>query len=186
MLLLFLQTRRIPANILARSNIGGIIVAVMMQQLNQKHPDEYLPGMRILWGPIGIMIVFWLFIPESPWFHARRGNKDKAMKAMKQLYGNVEGYDYEEEFAIITRTIEHEKQVLREPPKYSHIFKGLNLVCLAEKFDPYVLRSNFIAETNTYRFAGGCRAAVRRPRHYLNLLDLFVSLLSFTAFDLDN
>ena len=42
------------------SNIGGIVVAVMMQQLNQKHPDDYLLAMRILWAPVGLMIIFWV------------------------------------------------------------------------------------------------------------------------------
>ena len=99
-----------------------------MQQLNQTHPDDYLLAMRILWAPIGLMIVFWMFVPESPWFHARRGNKEKAIKTMKQLYGGVKGYNFEEEYGIITRTIEHEKAQLQESPGYIHVFKGLNLV----------------------------------------------------------
>ncbi|KAN0102857.1 MFS general substrate transporter [Hyaloscypha variabilis] len=109
------------------SNIGGIVCSVMMQQLNQKHPDNYLLAMRILWVPIGLMIIFWIFVPESPWYHARRANKEAAMKAMRQLYGGVEGYDFEEEYGIIEKTIEHERFVLEEAPKYIHIFKGLNL-----------------------------------------------------------
>jgi hypothetical protein len=113
---------------LRRSNIGGIVVSVMMQQLNQTHPDDYLLAMRILWAPIGLMIIFWAFVPESPWFHARQGNKDKAMKAMKQLYGGVKGYDFEEEYGIIARTIEHEREVLQDKPRYADVFKGLNLV----------------------------------------------------------
>lgn len=114
---------------LNRSQIGGIICSVMMQQLNKKHPDNYILAMRILWAPIGLMIILWAFVPESPWFHVRRGNKDKALKAMKQLYGGIEGYNFEEEYGIIERTIDHEKYVLQEPPKFMHIFKGLNLVC---------------------------------------------------------
>jgi len=112
-----------------RSNIGGIIVSVMMQQLNQKHPDNYLLAMRILWAPIGLMIVFWAFVPESPWFHARHGNKEKALKAMRQLYGGVKGYDFEEEYGIIERTIAHERSMLQGQPSFMDIFKGLNLVC---------------------------------------------------------
>lgn len=83
--------------------------------------------MRILWAPIGLMILFWVFVPESPWFHARHGNKEKALKAMKQLYGGVQGYDYEEEYGIIERTIAHEREVLQETPSVVHVFKGLNL-----------------------------------------------------------
>ncbi|KAK5053225.1 hypothetical protein LTR84_002199 [Exophiala bonariae] len=109
------------------SNIGGIICAVMMQQLNKKHADDYLLAMRIIWVPVGLMIVFWAFVPESPWFHARHGNKEKAMKAMKQLYGGVDGYDFEEEYGIIERTIAHERDVLAETPSVVHVFKGLNL-----------------------------------------------------------
>lgn len=116
------------ANPLNRSNIGGIICSVMMQQLNQKHPDNYILAMRILWAPIGLMIICWVFIPESPWFHARHGNKDAAMKSMKQLYGGIEGYDFEEEYGIIARTIEHEMETLEDGPRYIHVFKGLNLV----------------------------------------------------------
>lgn len=116
------------AKVFHRSNTGGIICSVMMQQLNQKHPDNYLLAMRLLWIPIGLMIIFWIFVPESPWFHARHGNKEKALKAMRQLYGNVKGYDFEEEYGIIARTIEHEREVLQEAPSYTHVFKGLNLV----------------------------------------------------------
>ena len=39
------------------SNIGGIVCAVMMQQLNKRHPDNYLLAMRILWAPIALMII---------------------------------------------------------------------------------------------------------------------------------
>lgn len=100
----------------------------MMQQLNKKHADDYLLAMRIIWVPVGLMIVFWACVPESPWFHARHGNKEKALKAMKQLYGGVEGYDFEEEYGIIERTIAHERSVLVETPSVIHVFKGLNLV----------------------------------------------------------
>ncbi|KYG43064.1 hypothetical protein M433DRAFT_72503 [Acidomyces richmondensis BFW] len=109
------------------SGIGSIICSVMMQQLNQKHPENYILAMRILWGPISLMILCWAFVPESPWFHARRGNKEKTMRAMRQLYGGVEGYNFEDEYWIIVRTIEHEKTVLQEKPRYFDVFKGLNL-----------------------------------------------------------
>ena len=110
------------------SNIGGIVVAIMMQQLNKKHPDNYLLAMRILWAPIGLMIIFWTFIPESPWYHARRGEKEKAMKCLRMLFGGVEGYDFEEEYGIIVRTIEHEQAINQEKPSFRDVFRGVNLV----------------------------------------------------------
>ena len=95
----------------------------MMQQLNQKDPDNYLIAMRILFAPIGqslasphvspsrtkaltdlprahscpgLMLLFFLVVPESPWFHARRGQRDKAMKCLHRLYDGVPDYDFEE------------------------------------------------------------------------------------------
>jgi len=46
---------------MSRSNVGGIIVALMMQQLNKTRPDDYLLAMRVLWVPIGLMILVRLF-----------------------------------------------------------------------------------------------------------------------------
>lgn len=106
----------------------------MMQQINQKHPDNYLLAMRVLWGPIALMLVCWVFVPESPWFHARHGNKEKAIKAMKLLYGGVRSYDFEEEYAIIVRTIKHERDVLGCRTRYIDVFKGFNLVSTALPF----------------------------------------------------
>jgi hypothetical protein len=106
----------------------------MMQQLNKKHPDNYLLAMRILWAPIALMIVCWVIVPESPWFHARHGNKEKAIKSLKMLYGGVEGFDFDEEYGIIARTIEHEKEMLQEMPSFRHVFKGLNLVSSSVPF----------------------------------------------------
>ncbi|TXT04812.1 hypothetical protein VHUM_04080 [Vanrija humicola] len=109
------------------STIGGIIVSVMMQQLNKKHPENYMLPMRILWAPIGLIIICWAILPESPWYYARQGNKEKALKAMKQLYGGIEGYDFEEEYGIIERTIEHEREINKGAPTYRDVFRGVNL-----------------------------------------------------------
>lgn len=100
----------------------------MMQQLNTKYPNDYLLAMRIIWAPIGVMILFWAFIPESPWYLARRGNKEAAVKSLQRLYGGVSGFDIEEEYGIIERTIAHEKSMLGEKPRFRHVFQGNNLV----------------------------------------------------------
>jgi len=109
------------------SNIGNMVVAIMMQQLNKNHPENYLLAMRILFAPVGVMIFFWAFIPESPWWYARKGNRDGAMKSLQRLYGNVPGYDLEEEYGIIVHTIEHERTMLDNRPRFRHVFQGTNL-----------------------------------------------------------
>jgi SP family general alpha glucoside:H+ symporter-like MFS transporter len=104
----------------------------MMQQLNKTRPNDYLLAMRILWIPIGLMILFYIWIPESPWYHARRGEKEAAIKSLKSLYGGVKGYDFEEEYSIIERTIIHEKAVLVHEPTYMDCFRGVDRVRVPE------------------------------------------------------
>ena len=108
----------------------------MMQELNRRHPLNYTLPLRILIAPVVLMIFFWAFVPESPWHHTRRGNKDKAMKSLRQLYGGVEGYDFEQEYDIIAKTIQHEKEFMAEEPGFLHVFKGVNLV----RYDSSILR----------------------------------------------
>ena len=102
----------------------------MIQVVNKKFPYYWQLPVYVLWGPIGCVIILVAFLPESPWYHARKGNRDAAFKSLKTLYGDVDGFNLEEEYGIILRTLEHEKQVLAETVdvKWRDVFIGLNLV----------------------------------------------------------
>lgn len=143
-----------------------MMVSIMMQQLNKQRPNDYLFAMRILFAPVGIMILFWAFVPESPWFYARKGNKEAAIRSLKKLYGGVEGYDIEEEYGIIARTIEHENTNLDFKPRFRHVFQGLNLVRLS------AVCAADLAETDTDRHDPRREPTVCRSRHHRHLLEL--------------
>lgn len=96
--------------------------------LNKTHPTDWQIAVRALWGPVGLMLFCFLPLPESPWFYARRGDKDKAFKSMKTLYTGVEGYDREEEYGIMLRTLEHEREVAAKGIPWLAIFQGTNRV----------------------------------------------------------
>ena len=53
------------------------------------------------------------------------------MNSLRKLYGNVDGYDFEEEYSIIERTIIHERDVLVHKPTYLDCFRGVNRVSRA-------------------------------------------------------
>lgn len=140
------------------TSIGGIICSLMMQQLNKHYPDDFRLPMRILWVPIGLMLVCWAVVPESPWYHARRGNEEGARKAMRRLYGNISWYNYDEEYGIILRTLEHEKATLAESkPRFRDVFKGVNrrrtltvmIVAVCQQFAGLAIISTY----NTYFFS---------------------------------
>ena len=116
----------------------------MLQVANKRYPDFYLLPVYVCWGLSALMLAAVLVVPESPWYHARHGQKEAAFKSMKRLYGNVNGYDYEEvracrlktydaliwrqEYGIIQRTLEHEKMELETSgtTRYKDIFSGRN------------------------------------------------------------
>lgn len=100
----------------------------MMTMVNRHHPQFWLLPIYIEYGLIALMLGCYLVLPETPWYYGRRENREGCFKSMKRLYGNVEGYDYEEEYGIILRTIAHEKELLAESKSQSwtHVFRGLN------------------------------------------------------------
>lgn len=108
--------------------LATLMSSIMMNQLTLAQPLNWHLPVYATWGPVALMGLCFAVIPESPWFHARRGNKDKALKVLKFLYGNVEGYDYEEEFGIISKTIEHEREQIKinNASAWTDLFKGTN------------------------------------------------------------
>jgi SP family general alpha glucoside:H+ symporter-like MFS transporter len=46
---------------------------------------------------VGIIILIFAFIPESPWWLVSKGKIDKAAKVLTRCNGNVEGYSVDEQ-----------------------------------------------------------------------------------------
>jgi hypothetical protein len=71
--------------------------------------------------------MIWL-VPESPIYHARKGNAELAKKSLKQLYGNVATYDVEYEYRVIEHGIEAEKALIlaTQESSFLDIFRGTN------------------------------------------------------------
>lgn len=108
--------------------IATLLASVMMNELTKRFPLNWHLPIYATWGPVGFMLLCFIVVPESPWFYARHGNKEKAIKALQKLYSGVEGYDYEEEYSIILRTVEHERAQLRanKASGWNDLWKGTN------------------------------------------------------------
>ncbi|EJT52612.1 hypothetical protein A1Q2_05686 [Trichosporon asahii var. asahii CBS 8904] len=108
--------------------IATLLASVMMNELTKRHPLNWHLPIYATWGPVGFMLLCFLVVPESPWFYARHGDKDNAMKALRKLYGGVPGYDFEEEYSIIVRTVEHERSQIQanKASGWTDLWKGTN------------------------------------------------------------
>lgn len=102
----------------------------MLQISNQRYPLRYLLPIYVIWGPITSLLPCFFVLPESPWFHARRDNKEASIKSLRRLYQGIPGYDFEEEYGIIRRSLEHEKLQGGEARSltWKNVFAGLNRV----------------------------------------------------------
>lgn len=71
--------------------------------------------------------MIWL-VPESHLYHARKGNVEGAKRSMRQLYGNVPGYDIEYEYRVIEHNIAAERALLlaSKESSFLEIFQGTN------------------------------------------------------------
>lgn len=113
-----------------RQIVGSILVSLMLQICNQRYPLNYRLPVYIMWGPVGAILLCFLVLPESPWFYARKYNREASIKSLQALYGNVKDYDLEEEYDIILRNLEHEKNLEGEAKSvaWRDILRGINLV----------------------------------------------------------
>lgn len=53
---------------------------------------------------IGVMLIIFLLIPESPWWLAGKGKLDSAKKVLLRYNGHIEGYNVQEQVVSILNT----------------------------------------------------------------------------------
>lgn len=110
--------------------IGQLLSSVALQVVNKTDPENYLKAIYSEWVPLGLWMILLVFMPESPWYYARRGNDVKAIKTLQFIHKGVEGYDAEHEYAVMAREIEHEQELkqLQSTTSWLDLFRGTNLV----------------------------------------------------------
>lgn len=78
---------------------------------------------------LGLWLPILLFLPESPiWLH-KRGNTEKAQRSRRRLIGNVNGYDWDHEYAVFAQDIDRSMQASNQASRFTMIacLKGTNL-----------------------------------------------------------
>lgn len=110
--------------------ITRLTQVVSNEYSRQTDPENYLKGIYSEWVPLGIFLLLVVFIPESPWFYARHEKEEQAKKTLTRVFGNVNGYDAEGEYAAMVAEIQHERQraELNSQSAWRDLFSGTNTV----------------------------------------------------------
>lgn len=91
-------------------------------------PTNFRTPIYTQWGHIGVMLIIYLIIPESPAWCASRGKVEKAKKNMRFIYRGVEGFNVDEQYLVLEQAIAHEQAVAAEAGRTAwwEIFRGVN------------------------------------------------------------
>jgi SP family sugar:H+ symporter-like MFS transporter len=92
------------------NNIGGFIAPVVLTAMEKTDPYNWRTPMLTQFAFLGIMAPIFIYLPETASYFAARGEHDKGRATLQRVNGNVEGYDVDQEYAIILNTIEEERR----------------------------------------------------------------------------
>ncbi|KAM5357620.1 hypothetical protein ACJZ2D_016074 [Fusarium nematophilum] len=95
-------------------SLGTFMALVCLTEINYRDPNNWLLSVNIQWGMIGVMIVVYYFLPESPFWCVGKGKIDKARAALLQLNRGVTGYDVDQQIHALQLAAEHEQAVAQE------------------------------------------------------------------------
>lgn len=106
--------------------LGNFFAPVALQVLSKVDRDDWLTPVYTQWAQIGLMLLIYLFVPETPAWCASRGYETRAKKSLRILNWKVEDYDEDQQYRLLAMTVEHEMEVARasNSVKWYSIFKG--------------------------------------------------------------
>ncbi|KAF4464685.1 sugar transporter [Fusarium albosuccineum] len=106
--------------------LGQFFAPVALQVLSEKDKYDYLTPIYTQWSQIGLMIIIYLIMPESPSWYVTRGKFEAAKASLLRLHRGVEDYDVEHHLQLLIMAVDHERDVAAESrgEKWYAIFKG--------------------------------------------------------------
>ncbi|KAI9166336.1 MFS transporter fmqE [Paramyrothecium foliicola] len=106
--------------------IGQFFAPIALYVMNKRTPMDYLTPIYTQWSQIGLMLLIFIFVPESPAWAASKGLEERAKKSLHRLHWEVEGYNVDHQYRLLVLNIEHENKVAAQHSreKWYAIFFG--------------------------------------------------------------
>lgn len=106
--------------------LGQFFAPVALQVMSTYAENNWLTPVLTQWSQIGLMLIIYLIVPETPAWAASRGKEERAKKSLRWLYRGVKDYDVDHQYRLIAIAVEHEAEqaaATRQEHWYA-IFKG--------------------------------------------------------------
>ncbi|RSL78605.1 hypothetical protein CEP52_003987 [Fusarium oligoseptatum] len=106
--------------------VGQFMAPVALQVLSETDRHDWLTPIYTQWAQIGLMIIIYLLVPESPAWCVSRGKHEQAKRSLRILHHGVKDYDVDQQFQLLSMAIDHERTVAADQrrEKWYAIFQG--------------------------------------------------------------
>ncbi|KAH8896835.1 general substrate transporter [Thozetella sp. PMI_491] len=106
--------------------IGSFFAQIALQTINTNSPYNWTTAVYSQWGHIGVMLLIYIILPESPPWLVAQGREVEAKKTLARLHRNVPNYNVDHQYELIAQLVEHERAVaaLQRSEKWWSIFRG--------------------------------------------------------------
>ncbi|KAH2518142.1 hypothetical protein KXW40_004361 [Aspergillus fumigatus] len=89
--------------------LGSFFAQVALQHLSRSDPTDYLTPVYTQWAQLGVMLLIYLLVPETPAWCVSAGKLDRAKKELLKLHRGVKDYDADHQLQVLVLAIEHER-----------------------------------------------------------------------------
>jgi MFS family permease len=106
--------------------LGSFFAQVALQHLSRSDPIDYLTPVYTQWAQLGVMLLVYLLVPETPAWCVSAGKLDRAKKELLKIHRGVKDYDADHQLQVLVLAVEHERAVAIEQrrEKWYAIFRG--------------------------------------------------------------
>ncbi|KAL7916798.1 sugar transporter [Trichoderma velutinum] len=108
--------------------LGNFFAPVALEVMAGYIPNNWLIPVYTQWGHIGLMLIIYIFIVESPAWCVTKGKYELAKKSLRRLHWDVTDYDVEHQFNLLVLNVEHEIEYAKaqKSEAWYSIFKGVD------------------------------------------------------------
>ncbi|RSM14737.1 hypothetical protein BHE90_014669 [Fusarium euwallaceae] len=105
---------------------GQFFAPVALQSMSTNDSTNWLTPVYTQWAQIGLMLIIFIVIPESPSWYASVNKTEQGKKSLGIIYGGIKDFDINRQYHLLEINIEHERAVTQtgEVAKWWEVFRG--------------------------------------------------------------